>query len=156
MQVSLILTLLFMFVMPAAAWAQKGNNRSSERLEAERRRVSGLKDPVDRTKSYITISTLLLDLATGAAQHDPESLAPLLDQYVTAIQAARDSIVNSGRDATRKPAGYKEMEITLRQHTRRLQDIARMLTVDEREPVEHALRVATSIREEIIRLLFPR
>jgi hypothetical protein len=159
MRVLLILTLLLVFVVSgfAVGLGQKAVNRSAERLEAERRRLSALKDPVDRTKSYIKISNLLLDLATGVSQeHGAESLAPLVDQYVTAIQSARDTIVNSGRDPTRKPAGYKELEIALRQHTRRLQDIGRMLTIDERKPVEHALSVATSIREELIRLLFPQ
>jgi hypothetical protein len=158
MRVSLILTLLLVFVVSgfAAGLGQKEVNRSAERLEAERRRLNALKDPVGRVKSYVKISNLLLDVATSVKREDGAELGPLVDQYVTAIQSARDTIVNSGRDPTRKPAGYKELEIALRQHTRQLQDIGRMLTIDERKPVEHALSVATSIREELIRLLFPQ
>src|SRR5215470_8511311 len=68
----------------------------SERLATEKGRLAELKDPVARTKSYITISQLLLEFSAAAARdQDVESLDKLLDQYNSAIKSARDTIVNS-------------------------------------------------------------
>ncbi|HME98376.1 MAG TPA: hypothetical protein VKK06_00785 [Terriglobia bacterium] len=69
----------------------------------------------------------------------------LIDQYTSAIQSACDTIVHSDRDATRNAAGFKDRELALRQHNRRLRDINASLTVHERPPVARALELATSI-----------
>jgi len=47
------------------------------------------------------------------------------------------------------------VEIALRQQLRSLRDIAGMLSFDERAPVERAIDIVTSVREELLRLLFP-
>lgn len=62
--------------------------------------------------------------------------------------------MNSDRDPTRRPAGFKDVEIALPQ-LRSLRDIAGMLSFDERAPVERAIDIVTSVREELLRLLFP-
>jgi hypothetical protein len=64
-------------------------------------------------------------------------------------------MVNSGRDPERRPRGYQELEIALRRHGRILEDLSTSLTFDARGPVEMALRSVLTIRNEILRLLFP-
>ena len=140
----------------AVRLGRMSDSQRSERLAIERGKLQELKNPVERTRTYITIAHLLLDFMAGAARdHDTEAMAPLIEQYTTAIESARDTIVHSDRDATRNAAGYKDLELALRQHIRRLQDISTGLTLDERPPVARALEVTTSIRDELIRLLFP-
>ena len=158
MRVPPILTLLVPLLVfgCAARLGHESETIIGERLAVERGRLSELEDPIERTKSYITISDLLLDFAAGAARdHDAGSLAPLLDQYAAAIRSARDAIVNSDRDPTRKRSGYEGLEMALSLQTRRLQDINLKLTVEERPPLDLALGVATSIRDELMQLLFP-
>jgi hypothetical protein len=133
------------------------DNQKAERLALERGRLTELSDPVRRTRSYIVISTLLLDFVAGAARdHQSDAMESLLEQYLTAIQSARDTIANSDRDPTRNPAGYKDLELALRQHVRRLEDLSRTLAFDERGGVDRAVIVTTTIRGELIRLLFPQ
>ena len=140
----------------AVRLGRMSDSQRSERLAIERGRLADLKNPVERTRTYIRIARLLLDFVAGAARdHDAEAMVSLVDQYASAIQSARDSIVHSDRDATRNAAGFKDLEEALRQDIRRLQDVNAGLTVDERPPVAHALEVANSIREELLRLLFP-
>src|SRR5262245_2913147 len=140
----------------AAHLGRMSDSQRSERLAIERGKLAELKNPVQRTKTHIRIAQLLLDFIAGAARdHDIEAMIPLVDQYTTTIQTARDTIVNSDRDPTRNVAGYKDLEFAVRQHMRRLQDISAALTVDERPSVAHALEVATSIREELLRHIFP-
>jgi hypothetical protein len=141
----------------AARLGRLNDNQKAERMAVERGRLTELKDPVQRTKSYITISTLLLDFIAGAARdHQTDVMESLLDQYTTAIRSARDAIVNSDRDPSRNPSGYKDLELALRQQERRLEDIGRTLTLDERTGVEDAQNVAKTIRADLIRLIFPQ
>src|SRR5262245_64760850 len=107
----------------AARLGRLNDNQRAERLARERGRLTELKDPVQRTKSYIVISNLLVDFITGAARdHQTDVMATLVEQYTTTIRSARDTIVNSDRDAARNPAGYKDLELSLGQQARRLDD----------------------------------
>jgi hypothetical protein len=140
----------------AARLTEMSDVEKTERLAVERGRVLEETDPVDRTRSYITISQILMDfIADAAGSQPPEELRALVDQFITAIQTARDTIVNSGRDPERRSAGYRELEISLRQQLRILDDVGRSLTIDEREPVARASQSVETIRDEILRLLFP-
>jgi hypothetical protein len=128
-----------------------------ERLAIERGRLSDMTNPVGRTKSYITISHLLLSFASDALrEQNTNDLSGLMDQYITTIRSARDTMILSDRDAERRPDGYKDLEIALRGQLRLLQDISRVLLAEQREPVDRAITVGTSVREEILRLLFPQ
>jgi hypothetical protein len=130
--------------------------RKAEVLATEQGRVMDLMNPVEKTKSHIVISRIFLDFAAGAAREgDFDAMQPILTQYVNAIRSARDAIMNSDRDAQRRPEGYRDLELILREHVRRLEDYRRALNVDQRVPVEEALKVATTIREEMLRKLFP-
>jgi hypothetical protein len=141
----------------AVRLAKMTDVQKAELLATERGRLSDIQDPVARTKTYITISRILLDFVAGAARDgDAAELNSLLNQYVSAIRDARDTMVNSDRDPLRRPGGYKDLEIILREHTRRLRDIANSLTFDERRPIEVALEEADAIRQEMLRLLFPQ
>jgi hypothetical protein len=140
----------------AARIAEMTAAQRSERLAVERGRVTGSTDPIDKTESYITISDILLSFASEAIDiSDHNDLKTLLDQYVVAVQSARETMVNSNRDAERRPAGYKELEIAVRGQIRLLEDMSARLTLDERKPVEDAIAAATSVRDDMLRLLFP-
>src|SRR5262245_45373992 len=131
--------------------------KRAERMATERGRLVELTDPVERTRSYIVISDILLSFASDAVKDGtPEELGVLMDQYVTAIRSAHDTMVESKRDPERRPQGYRDLELALRAQTRSLRDIGTQLLVDQREPLDRAGAVAVSIREELLRLLFPQ
>ena len=131
--------------------------QKSELLATERGRLLDLTDPVEKAKTHITISEILLDFAgTAASNGQSDEMETLFPQYIAAITAARDVLLDSGRDAQRNPEGFRDLELSLRQQIRRLEDMSRLLTVDQREPVTAALAQATTIRDEMIRALFPR
>jgi hypothetical protein len=137
--------------------AEMSGKQRSERLATERGRISDLSDPVAKTKSYITISEILLTFATDAIREGATGdVKNLMEQYVTTVETARDTMVMSTRNPERKPAGFKDLEIAVRVQLRLLQDIQQQLAFDERKPVENAIAVATSIRDDMLRLLFPQ
>ncbi len=131
--------------------------QKAERLATERSRLQELINPVAKTRSHIVISEILLDFAGGAIRdNDLVAMRSLLEQYTNAITDARDTIMNSDRDAERNPDGYKDLELTLRTQIRRLHEMNRSLNVEDRQPVEAALSRATSARDDMIKKFFPQ
>ncbi len=126
-----------------------------ERLERERAKQKAATDPIDRAMSDITISEILLSLAGDAVRSgEPEVLEKRLSEYVGAIQDAHESLVKTGRDAHKKPKGFKDLEMSLRKQIRTLKDIGNELTVDQREPVDKAMQQASDIRDDLLKALF--
>jgi hypothetical protein len=126
-----------------------------DRLQKEQDKLKRQTDPVDRTKTYIKVSEILLSLASDAVRTgEPEALGRRLDQYVETIRAAHQTMMQTGRDAHRKPKGFKELEIALRRQERTLRDLARSVTFEHRDPIEKAEQEASNIREDVFRALF--
>ncbi|MBI4474523.1 MAG: hypothetical protein HY646_17770 [Acidobacteria bacterium] len=124
-------------------------------LEKEKEKLRRQTDPVDRTKTNIKISEILITLVTDAVKaNDLEVVELRLDEYVDTIQEAHQTMVKTGRDAHRRPKGFKDLEISLRRQVRQLEDLGGTLAFDDREPVEKAKAQAIEIRDDLIRLLF--
>jgi hypothetical protein len=133
------------------------DQQKTERLAAERGRLPDLKDVVDKAKSYITISEILLDFSAGAARDgDLDGMKLLLHEYVAAVRGAEETLMQSDRNPERSPAGFKDFEIALRGQVRRLQDLRSTLEFADREPVDSALASATEAREQVLQRLFPQ
>ena len=153
---SLIVLLTLVMCGCGPRLARMTDAQKSELLATERGRLLDLTDPVDKTKAHIMISEIILDFAgTAVRNQQVDEMRTLFPQYVAAITSARDVLLDSSRDPQRNPDGYRDLELSLRQQIRRLEDMSRLLTVDEREPVSGALARATSIRDEMIEALFP-
>ena len=126
-----------------------------ERLDREREKLKRSGDPVDRAKIDINISEILLSLVSDAVKTgEPEVVGRRLNEYIETIQDAHQTMMKTGRDAHRKPKGFKELEISLRRQIRMLDDIGRGLTFDQREPVEKAKQQASEIRDDLLKALF--
>jgi len=126
-----------------------------ERLQKEKEKLNRLTDPVDRTKTDIAISEILLSLATEAIKTgEPEMLSKRLNEYTDTIRDAHQTMMKTGRDAHRKPKGFKDLEIVLRRQIRTLDDLAHSVAFDQRDPVERAKQQASDIREDLLKALF--
>src|SRR5438477_35210 len=69
------------------------------RLDSERDKLKRTIDPVDRAKTDITISEILLSLAGDAVRSgEPEVLEKRLGEYVDTIQDAHQGLIKTGRD----------------------------------------------------------
>lgn len=152
------LALLFLGLTSCAArssslWVQ--HDKLLERLEKEKDKLRRQAEPVDRTKTQIKISEVLIALVGDAVKTgDYELMERRLEEYVEAIQDAHGTMVKTGRDAQKKPTGFKDLEISLRRQMRQLEDIGGALTFDQREPVEKARDEASEIREDLLKALF--
>lgn len=126
------------------------------RLEEEQTRLTQTNSPVDRTRVQIRISDLLISLMGDAvSDRDMERMNLRVDEYREAILDARDTMLESGREANDSAAGFQDLEIALRQHARQLQDIASRLTFDFRGPIDDLIDEVTEIRNSLLDALFP-
>ncbi len=156
-EVALTLLLLSFMTGCALRIGKMSLSQKQNRLAIEQARTRHLATPVAKTKTYISISQLLLSLASDAVRRgDMEDLTRLMDQYIESVQLARDTIVLSHRNAARHPKGYQELEIALRIQSRLLRELRSRLTLDDRPKVESAELIVTAAHEEMLRLIFPR
>src|SRR5213593_3972891 len=89
----LVFCLEFFISGCALRLAKMTDSQKAELLATERGRLPDIQDPVAKTKTCITISRILLDFVGGAARDgDAAGLNSLLNQYVSAIRNARDTI----------------------------------------------------------------
>jgi len=120
-------------------------------LDKLRQKLAREPDPADRAKITVAIGEELLQQASrkfkDGADADAESI--LLD-YRQAVHKAYDDLVQSGRDARRKPKGFKHLEIHLRQSRRRLDDMARPLPYEDRRPLEETIKDLEELRLKLL------
>jgi len=124
-------------------------------LQREKDKLKRVLDPVDRTKTQIKISDILLTLTSEAVKTgDTEVMEQHLKDYLFAVKDAHETMVKTGRDAHKKPNGFKNLEIALRKQVNQLKDISASLSFDERQPVEKTTDEVTRIRDELLKALF--
>lgn len=134
---------------------QADYDKRVENLRKEKEKLVRQTDPVGRTKTQIKISEILLTLISDAVQSgETEVMERRLGEYLAAIQDAHQTMMKTGRDAHRRPGGFKDLEIALRRHIRQLEDIGKGLTFDQREPVDKARKEAADIRDDLLKALF--
>ena len=126
------------------------------RLSEERAGLETTTNPVTRTRIQIRISDLLISFVGDAVDSgDVELIDEHVGEYRATILDARDTMVNSGRNAVDDASGYRELEIALRQHIRQVGDIGAQLNFERRRPLDRLINEISEIREEMLDMLFP-
>jgi hypothetical protein len=150
------LALLFVLSLHSSyAVSQSAPDKLLEQLQKEKDRLNRQTDPVGRTKSQIKIAEALLSLISRSVQSgDMDLMQKYLGDYMVAIHDAHTTMMKTGRDAHRKPGGFKDLEIALRRHVRQLDDIGKALTFDQREPLDKVKDEAADIRDDLLKALF--
>ena len=126
------------------------------RYDQERTRLRRSTGAVDRTRIQVRISELVISFMGDAiGDGDFERLERRTAEYREVILNARDTMMNSGRDASRRDAGFRDLEIALRQQVSQLDDIGSLLTFELRQPIEQLAFEVAEIRDELIDAMFP-
>ncbi len=119
------------------------------RINEERARLETTTNPVTRTRIQIRISDLLISFVGDAVDvGDVELIEERIGEYRTVVFAARDTMVNSGRNALNDASGYRDLEIALRQHARQLGDIGSQLTFEPRQPLDRLIEEISEVRKK--------
>ncbi|MGH9787394.1 MAG: hypothetical protein ACRD4U_01660 [Candidatus Acidiferrales bacterium] len=147
MRLSRLLAAVFLSLLVASL--APGDN-----LDKHRQELARANNPIDRAKATAKLGDELIkqvsDRYREGAYTDGEQL---LDEYLKAVRAAYRGLQDSGRDARRKPAGFKQLEIHLRKSAHTLERIAQHTSTDAREPLVEAQTEVESIRSELLQAL---
>jgi hypothetical protein len=114
-------------------------------------------DPVRKSRGLTRLGDDQVDLAKKQLKEGDE-VASLhtLEQYRDEVQETVKALNGMGVDAERKPAGFKELQISLRETIRRIDDLILTLNVDKR-PFFRVVRNDLFMNQnELIDELFPR
>jgi hypothetical protein len=144
-------------VEPLLALALVLNYLPQDRLSAFRLRLQNDPDPVHKAKfmkdlGEAEFQEIQKDLAAG---NDPEAIA-VLEKYQEEVQGCVKDLDAKESDAEKHPSGFKQLQVSIRQSLRRLEDILPTLTLDEQKPFLEIREKLEHLDRHLIRELFPR
>lgn len=133
----------------APAFASDSEAKLLERLEREH-------NPVKRAKLEVDLGKLKLEQALR--DYDPEDFSACLhglNAYLERMRSAWNELEGSGRPAARKPQGFLQLEIALRESRRDLEDFESRISYDQREQVEKVRLETERLHDRVLDALFP-
>lgn len=123
----------------------------AEDLEKLRGKLARENDPSKRAKISVKIGRELLKESQRLYRAETYDLGhEKLQEYLAVVSTAFEDLQSSGRQARRKPRGFKDLEIHLRKSRRTLEDVARSLPFDVREPVQKTVQKMKDMRAELL------
>jgi hypothetical protein len=85
----------------------------------------------------------------------PEAVAEL-GHYETEAQECEHLLRSTGIDVAKHPGGFKELEISIRESLRRLNEMVHSMASDEQEPFLKAREELSEMDERLVQQLFPK
>ena len=130
---------------------------AQDRLATELARYEQEADPVRKARALAKLGDDQIDEARRQlkAGDDVASLHTL-EQYRDEIQHMTEALKATGADAEKKPAGFKELQISVRMNVRRIDDLILSLPVDKRPFFREVRTDLVKTQNELIDALFPR
>ena len=141
------LLLILAVVSPAAA---------QDALLKMRAEYAAESNPVDKAKILAKLgSRELAAVRAHLNEGDEEKALAVLEQYRVAVRDTAQALSALGINASRRPSGFRELQISLRVSIRRLDDLILSLQLDSR-PLFRAVRSdLETVENSLIDALFP-
>jgi hypothetical protein len=130
---------------------------AQDRLAEDLAKYQHETDPVRKSRALLKLGDDQIDLATRQLKTG-EEVASLhtLEQYRDEVHDMVTVLIGMGVDAERKPAGFKELQISLRGTIRRIDDLILTLNVDKRPFFRVVRNDLFMDQNDLIDKLFPR
>lgn len=130
---------------------------AQDRLAEELAKYQREGDPVHKARDLARLGEEQVDLAKRELKedHEVESLHTL-EQYRDEVHETIAALNGTGVDPERKPAGFKELQISLRETIRRIDDLILTLNVDKRPFFREVRNDLYTDQNKLIDELFPR
>jgi len=120
-------------------------------------RIEREQNPVKKAKYEIRLGRVILTEATVAYDKgDPDRCNALASDYLAHIKDAWQLLRGTGRNPLKKPDGFRDLDIALREDARLLDDLQHRIPYDERDPVTKVAQEINRIHGEVIQALFPQ
>jgi hypothetical protein len=114
-------------------------------------------DPVRKARQVALLAdSEFRDMHEKIDAGDLAAAAEIAGQVRDEAQASKKLLDTKGRDAEAHPEGYKQLEISVRESMRRLDDIMVGLAKDEQKPLAEVRAELETLDRELIHQLFPK
>jgi hypothetical protein len=149
--------MLRFFTATLAALALLVPLAAQDRLAVDLARYEQETDPVRKARALVKLGDDQIDEARRQLK-DGNDVASLhaLEQYRDEIQHVAEALKATGVDPEKKPAGFKELQISLRETVRRIDDLILSLPVDKRPFFREVRSDLVKTQNDLIDALFPR
>jgi len=128
-----------------------------DRITTLRARFSQEPDPIRKAKLMQDLGTAEFQEIAKDFQADKLSDAlAMVQQYRDEARSSLNDLDAKNIDAEKHPAGFKQLQFSLRASLRRLGDLLVTLTRDEQEPFESTRKDIEEMDRHLIHELFPR
>ena len=144
-------------VMSLAMGALCPTLAAQDRLADDLSKFQHEADPVRKSRVLARLGDEQVDLAKKQLKADDE-VASLhtLERYRDEVHDMVATLHGTGVDAEKKPAGFKELQISLRETIRRIDDLILTLNVDKRPFFREVRNDLFTDQNALIDALFPR
>ena len=130
---------------------------AQDRLAENLARYQHEADPVRKSRDLVKLGDDQVDLARKQLK-DGQDVASLhtLEQYRDEVHDSISALNGMGVDPERKPSGFKELQISLRETIRKIDDLILTLEVDKRPFFRVVRNDLFNDQNQLIDELFPR
>jgi len=130
---------------------------AQDRLADELARYQHEPDPVRRTRLLVKLGDEQVDVAKRQLKAgEDEASLHTLEVYRDEVHDTIAALNGTGIDAERKPAGFKELQISLRETIRRIDELIFTLNADKRPFFREVRNDLFTDQNRLIDELFPR
>jgi hypothetical protein len=158
MRAARITLLVFVFSLPAFCSPTFASAmQTQDATEAFREKFTKENDPVRKAKILIPLGDAeFRDIQKEAGADNAEEALAILRQYRDQAQASQKALEATGHDPEKHPNGFKELQISLRESLRRLDNVIGDLSGDEQKPFRDIRQELDQMDRRLIHQLFPR
>ena len=140
-----------------AAMALCASLAAQDRLALDMAKYQHETDPIRKSRALVKLGDDQVDLATKQLKiSDEVASLHTLEQYRDEVHDMVAALIGLGVDPERKPAGFKELQISLRGTIRRIDDLILALNVDKRPFFREVRNDLFMDQNQLIDDLFPR
>ena len=130
---------------------------AQDRLAVDLGKYQHETDPIRKTRALVKLGDNQVDLAIRQLKiNDDVASLHTLEQYRDEVHDMVRTLHGLGVDPERKPAGFKELQISLRVTIRRIDDLILTLPVDKRPFFREVRNDLFTDQNQLIDDLFPR
>lgn len=129
---------------------------AQDRLSEDLARYQHETDTVRKARVLAKLGDEQVDLAKKLLKEDEVASLHTLEEYRDEVHDMVTALAGLGVDAEKKPAGFKELQISLRETIRRIDDLILTLNVDKRPFFRAVRNDLFADQNALIDKLFPR
>lgn len=128
-----------------------------DKLAVDLARYQHEADPVKKARELAKLGDEQIELAKKQLKAGDEVTSlHTLEQYSDEVRETVSALNSTGVDAEKRPAGFKELQISLRETIRRVDDLIFTLNVDKRPFFREVRNDLFANQNQLIDKLFPR